>query len=81
MTLTQAKNILLHYQLWQLGEEITELPPERLTQAIDTILKSFKELYTKEEYLCAAELGEVSYHDAKHVVSLLDEARKFNNKK
>jgi hypothetical protein len=31
--------------------------------------------YTPEEYLKAAEIGEVSMIDAKHVVSLLDEAR------
>jgi translation initiation factor 2 gamma subunit (eIF-2gamma) len=32
------------------------------------------ELYTKEQFLLAAELGEVSMIDARHVVSLLDEA-------
>ncbi len=31
--------------------------------------------YTKEEILKAAEIGEVSMIDAKHIVSLLDEAR------
>jgi hypothetical protein len=31
--------------------------------------------YTKEEFLKAAEIGEVSMIDAKHIVSLLDEAR------
>ena len=31
--------------------------------------------YTKEEFLKAAELGEVSMIDAKHIVSLLDEAK------
>ena len=31
--------------------------------------------YTKEEFLKAAEIGEVSMIDAKHVVSLLDEAK------
>jgi hypothetical protein len=80
MTLQEATNILRHFQLWRLGEEITQLEPKVITQAIDVILNKFKELYTKEEYLCAAELGEVSYHDAKHVVSLLDEAREFNKK-
>lgn len=30
--------------------------------------------YTKEEFLKAAEIGEVSMIDAKHTVSLLDEA-------
>jgi len=40
--------------------------------------------YTKEEYLLAAELGEVSMIDAKHVCSLLDDAKayfKATNKK
>lgn len=31
--------------------------------------------YTKEEILKAAEIGEVSMIDAKHIVSLLDEAK------
>ena len=31
--------------------------------------------YTKEEFLKAAEIGEVSMIDAKHTVRLLDEAR------
>jgi hypothetical protein len=30
--------------------------------------------YTKEQILIAAEIGEVSMIDAKHIVSLLDEA-------
>jgi hypothetical protein len=33
--------------------------------------------YTKEEILKAAEIGEVSMIDAKHIVSLLDEAKKI----
>jgi len=32
-------------------------------------------MYTKEEILKAAEIGEVSMIDAKHIVSLLEEAR------
>jgi hypothetical protein len=75
MTLTQALNILRHYQLWRLGEEISELHPKQLTQAIDIILNKFKELYTKQEFLNAAEFGEVSMIDARYVVSLLDEVR------
>ena len=35
--------------------------------------------YTKEEFLKAAEIGEVSMIDAKHIVSLLDKARKMIN--
>jgi hypothetical protein len=37
-------------------------------------------MYTIEEYLKAAEIGEVSMIDATHVVSLLDEARDEINK-
>ncbi len=33
--------------------------------------------YTKEEFLKAAELGEVSMIDAKHIVSLLDKAKRI----
>lgn len=33
-----------------------------------------KKKYTKEEFLKAAEIGEVSMIDAKHIISLLDEA-------
>jgi hypothetical protein len=80
MTLQEALNILRHYQLWRLGEEITQLEPKVITQTIDVILNKFKELYTKQEFLDAAEFGEVSMIDAKHVVSLLDEAREFNKK-
>jgi hypothetical protein len=54
--------------------------PSELSDAIDIVLKMIDESYTKEEYLTAAELGEVSYHDAKHVVSMLDEAREYNKK-
>lgn len=54
------------------------LQPKVVTQAINTILKNFKEVYTKQEFLDAAEFGEVSMIDAKHVVSLLDEVREKN---
>ena len=36
--------------------------------------------YTKEEFLKAAELGEVSMIDAKYIVSLLDEAKGVTRK-
>ena len=39
MTLTKALNILRHHQLWRLGDEITQLEPKIITEAIDTILK------------------------------------------
>jgi hypothetical protein len=77
MTLQEALNILRHYQLWRLGEEITQLEPKVITQTIDVILKKFKELYTKQEFLDAAEFCEVSMIDAKHVVSRIDEAREY----
>jgi hypothetical protein len=34
--------------------------------------------YTKEDVLKAGEIGEINHHDYKHIVSLLDEARKLN---
>lgn len=80
MNLTEALNILRHYQLWRLGEEISILEPKVLTQAIDIILNNYKEHYTKQEFLNAAKLGEVSMIDAKYTVSLLDEARELNKK-
>jgi hypothetical protein len=78
MNLTKALNILRHYQLWRLGEEITMLEPKVITQAIDIILNNYKEHYTKQEFLNAAKMGEVSIIDAKHTVFLLDEARELN---
>jgi hypothetical protein len=52
MTLTQAFNILRHYQLWRLGDEITELKPEQLTEAISIILQEQKKIrYSEEEVL------------------------------
>jgi len=37
--------------------------------------------YSKEDVLKAAEIGEINHIDAKHIVSLLDEAKKINNEK
>ena len=42
-------------------------------KCLNNQLKIMENKYTKEQYLKAAELGEVSMIDAKHVVSLLDE--------
>ena len=36
--------------------------------------------YTKEDFLKAAELGEVSMIDAKHIVSLLDDVKIIDRK-
>ncbi|MFY8160493.1 MAG: hypothetical protein ACOVNU_04125 [Candidatus Kapaibacteriota bacterium] len=80
MNLTKAFNILRHFQLWRLGEEISMLEPKVVTQAIDVVLNNYKEHYTKEDFLNAAKMGEVSMIDAKHIVSLLDEARELNKK-
>jgi hypothetical protein len=38
-------------------------------------------MYTKEDVLKAGEIGEINHHDYKHIVSLLDEAKKINNGK
>jgi hypothetical protein len=78
MKITEAIRILGIYQKWRLGADFQMIPPNKVTKAIDIILKNFKELYTKQEFLDAAEAGEVSMIDAKHIVSLLD---KVKNKK
>jgi hypothetical protein len=78
MKLTEAIRILGIYQKWRLGADFQMIPPNKVTKAIDVILKNFKELYTKQEFLDAAKFGEVSMIDAKHVVSLLDEVREKN---
>ena len=58
MNLTKAFNILRHHQLWRLGEEITQLHPKQLTEAIDTILKEQKKLmYSEEDMSLAFETG------------------------
>ena len=36
--------------------------------------------YTKEDVLKAGEIGEINHYDYKHIVSLLDEAKEYNNK-
>ena len=78
MKLTEAIRILGIYQKWRLGADFQMIPPNKVTKAIDIILKNFKELYTKQEFLDAAKLGEVSMIDAKHIVSLLDEVKNSN---
>jgi len=78
MKLTEAIRILSIYQKWRLGADFQMIPPNKVTKAIDIILKNFKELYTKQEFLDAAKLGEVSMIDAKHIVSLLDEVKNSN---
>lgn len=80
MKLTEALNIIRHHQLWRLGDEITMLHPKVITEAINVILAHHKvDRYTKHEFLNAAELGEVSLIDARHIVRLLDEVREKNN--
>ena len=81
MTLQEAMWVLKIHQEWRLGaEDIDMLEPKIITGAIDTILTSYKEIYTKQEFLNAAEMGEVSMIDARHIVSLLDESRELNKK-
>jgi hypothetical protein len=75
MKITEAIRILSIYQKWRLGADFQMIPPNKVTKAIDIILKNFKELYTKQDFLNAAEAGEVSMIDAKHIVSLLDEVK------
>jgi len=80
MKITEAVKLLRHHQGWRLGDDIEMLEPKQITEVIDTILMLFEERYTKQEFLNAAEAGEVSMIDAKHIVSLLDEVKeKVNN--
>jgi hypothetical protein len=80
MKITEAIKILGIYQKWRLGADFQMIPPNKVTKAINVILNNFKELYTKQEFLDAAKLGEVNMIDAKYIVSLLDELREKNNK-
>jgi hypothetical protein len=40
-----------------------------------------EKMYTKDDVLRAGKIGEINHHDYKHIVSLLDEAKKINNGK
>jgi len=75
MKITEAVKLLEQHQGWRLGDDIEMLEPKQVTEVIDTILHLFEERYTKQEFLNAAEAGEVSMIDAKHIVSLLDEVK------
>jgi hypothetical protein len=75
MKITEAIKLLRHHQGWRLGDDVEMLEPKQVTEVIDTILHLFEERYTKQEFLNAAEAGEVSMIDAKHIVSLLDEVK------
>ena len=77
MTYQETIQVLKIHQEWRLGAEFPQTVPRILTQAIDIIL--IQERYTKQEFLDAAKMGEVSMIDARHVVSLLDEVRENNN--
>lgn len=75
MKITEAIQLLRHHQGWRLGDDIEMLEPKLLSEVIDTILMLFEERYTKQEFMDAAEAGEVCMIDAKHIVSLLDEIK------
>ena len=53
MKLTEALNILRHYQLWRLGEEISMLEPKVITEAINVVISGAKwqqdKMYSEEE--------------------------------
>lgn len=55
MKITEALNLLRHYQLWRLGEEITELNPKQITEAINVVISGAKwqqdKMYSEEEVL------------------------------
>ena len=63
MTLKEATNILRHYQLWRLGDEISMLEPKVLTEAIYTILTQDSILESLiEKYKQRSELGIKKYN-------------------
>ncbi len=78
MTYQKAIKLLRHHQKWRLGSNIKMLEPKVITEAIDAILYYFEPKYTKDEILAAAEMGEVNMHDARHVVSLLNEVKRMD---
>jgi hypothetical protein len=51
MNLTKALNILRHHQLWRLGDEITQLEPNQLTEAINVVIqgKNIEPLFESEQ--------------------------------
>ena len=36
--------------------------------------------YSKEDVIKAGEMGEINHHDTEHIVSYLDEAKKYNKR-
>ena len=64
MKLTEALNILRHYQLWRLGEEISMLEPKVITEAINVVISGAKwqqeRMYSEEEVLSILKQTEVS---------------------
>ena len=61
MKLTEALNILRHYQLWRLGEEISMLEPKVITEAINVVISCAKwkqdKMSTEEDMSLAFETG------------------------
>ena len=61
MKLTEALNILRHYQLWRLGEEISMLEPKVITEAINVVIPGAKwqqdKMFTEEDMSLAFETG------------------------
>jgi tRNA/tmRNA/rRNA uracil-C5-methylase (TrmA/RlmC/RlmD family) len=64
MTLKEATNILRHYQLWRLGDEISMLEPKVLTEAINTILTQQDSILESliDKYKQRSELGIKKYN-------------------
>ena len=77
-TLEEAANRLLY-------SKYPYHPPQDSGYWKDMFLEGAKwqaeRMYTKEDVLKAGEIGEINHHDYKHIVSLLDEAKKINNGK
>jgi hypothetical protein len=75
MKLKQAIEIIENHKKWINGENKNYLFIIEINQAIDTILESLKERFTKQDFLDAAKNNQVSMLDAVIVVKLLDEIK------
>jgi hypothetical protein len=65
-------------------EWLVEKLDQNFDYVADTIIQQAKEMekeqmgYTKEDVLMAGFIGEINHFDTKHIVSLLDEAKQYN---
>ncbi len=85
--LNKERNLSIHFvaKSRAFAESIIELEAKK--NLLISIILSYenkdmqKDMYSKEDILKAGEIGEVNHYDAKHIVSLLDEAKQLNKQK